>query len=41
MSTSRLPRAVVDTNLFVSALITKHGQPYALLIAWLGDPLLP
>ena len=37
MSATRLPRAVVDTNLFVSALITRRGLPYALLNAWLQE----
>lgn len=35
MSKSRLrPRAVVDTNLFVSATLFKRGNPYALRRAW-------
>ncbi len=28
------PRAVVDTNLFVSGTILKRGNPYRLLLAW-------
>ena len=30
----RPPRAVVDTNLFVSGSILKRGNPYELLEAW-------
>lgn len=35
MSGSRgKPRAIVDTNLFVSAMLFRRGNPYALLTAW-------
>lgn len=34
MSKGKPPRAVVDTNLFVSGIILKRGNPYALLEAW-------
>lgn len=30
----RRPRTVVDTNLFVSAILFKRGNPYALQRAW-------
>ncbi len=38
MSGSRRgPRTVVDTNVFVSALLFKRGNPYALRRAWLAN----
>ncbi len=33
-SASKLPRAVVDTNLFVSGFISQRGAPYQLLLAF-------
>jgi putative PIN family toxin of toxin-antitoxin system len=33
-SVRRLPRVVVDTNLFVSGLIAKRGLPHQLLDRW-------
>lgn len=30
----RQPRAVIDTNLFISAAINRRGQPHELLLAW-------
>jgi len=30
----KLPKAVVDTNLFVSGLISRHGLPYQLFQHW-------
>lgn len=33
-SAKRLPSAVVDTNIFVSGLITRSGPPFEVLEAW-------
>jgi putative PIN family toxin of toxin-antitoxin system len=33
-STRRGPRSVIDTNLFVSGIIVKRGNPFNLLEAW-------
>lgn len=33
-SASKLPRAVVDTNLFISGFISQRGAPYELLLAF-------
>ena len=34
MTGSKLPSGVVDTSLFVSGLILKRGNPFAVLEAW-------
>jgi uncharacterized protein len=37
ISGSRKLRVIIDTNVFVSSLLNKHGQPFALIEAWYAD----